>query len=233
MDGRWWRSPWALLALLVAAPALAYGLPVLLQGAGPASTSTASSAASSSPLLAGAACEDAGGQRSRVPTASATLAPPLPPPRELDAMGYDPIDNSVVVFGGQSIGASGFDTVSFDDTWTLAADGWRLNHPTRSPVGLAGPIAEDPDTGDLIMVGGSGTATWRWDGAIWTCLEPSRPLRHPTGTGTAGASPPAGAHHRKPTGDRNPDLDVDRFDLVASPPDHRAPGGGGGPGALP
>lgn len=86
-------------------------------------------------------------------------------------MAYEAADNAVLLFGGQSVGPSGYDSVSFDDTWTLDASGWHLEHSPQTPGGLAGPIVADPASGDLIMVGGAGTATWSWDGTAWMHLS--------------------------------------------------------------
>ncbi len=107
-------------------------------------------------------------------TPVATLAPPLPSPREMTAMAYDSVHDDVVMFGGGGFGTE----PATADTWTLDIRGWHLQHPAHSPPPLGGvQIAEDPTHGALVLVGAfpatadADTATletWVWDGRTWT-----------------------------------------------------------------
>ncbi|MGA8015936.1 MAG: hypothetical protein WCB85_08475 [Candidatus Dormiibacterota bacterium] len=102
---------------------------------------------------------------------TATLQPPLPPPRQGEAMAYDGVQNEVLTVGGDfGFGAT---TPTFLDQWELDARGWHELHPTLSPP--PGWMAQDPVTGDIIMVSGSNASlenveTWSWDGSRWTRL---------------------------------------------------------------
>jgi len=99
------------------------------------------------------------------------LAPPSSPPaRAGQAMAYDPVSATVLVFGG-------YDNTGYrSDTWTWDGVTWTQQFPASSPAPRAGPgIAYDHLTRQLVMFGGfSGSSylgdTWTWDGSTssWT-----------------------------------------------------------------
>lgn len=104
------------------------------------------------------------------PTPAVTLAPPLPEPRELDAMAYDDVHDDVVLYGGAGF-AGGDEQIAFNDTWVFNSRGWHEVYPTTSPAINPTAMAEDPVTHDLVLVGtapvGPATQTWTWDGSNW------------------------------------------------------------------
>ena len=90
-------------------------------------------------------------------------------------MGYDSVANNIVMLGGQtfptSAGAGAIQTLN--DGWTLDSLGWHQDHLVPDPT--PGAIAQDPRTGQLIMVGsplptGLASQTWIWDGSAWRRL---------------------------------------------------------------
>ncbi|MFZ2032460.1 MAG: hypothetical protein WAW53_01750 [Candidatus Dormiibacterota bacterium] len=90
-------------------------------------------------------------------------------------MGYDSVANNIVMLGGQtfptSAGAGAIQTLN--DAWTLDSLGWHQDHLVPDPT--PGAIAQDPRTGQLIMVGsplptGLASQTWIWDGSAWRRL---------------------------------------------------------------
>jgi hypothetical protein len=105
------------------------------------------------------------------PPPAVTLAPPLPEPRELDAMAYDDVHDDVVLYGGAGF-AGGDEQIAFNDTWVFDSHGWHEVYPATSPAIDPTAMAEDPVTHDLVLVGtapvGPATQTWTWDGATWT-----------------------------------------------------------------
>jgi hypothetical protein len=107
--------------------------------------------------------------------------PPAPPSRpsarDDAAMAYDPVNDSVILFGGLVIGSEGLNAL--DDTWSWDGARWTELHPTASPPGLSGALlGYDPATGSLVLTGGDTStpgghleetdATWSWDGSAWT-----------------------------------------------------------------
>lgn len=103
-----------------------------------------------------------------------------PPGRNDHAMGYDPIRDQVVVFGGRYAASNGY-----GDTWVWANGTWAEVEPTTSPPARwATEMVWDPGLEALVMFGGVSSAfgslddVWAWDGEDWTELSP-------TGTGPA------------------------------------------------
>ena len=165
----WYRSPWLLLVVVAALPALAFGVPELLRQV-PGAPATASPVPTST-LVPAPLVERSCPVSSAIAVPIATLEPPLPPPRQGEAMAYDSVHNEVLVLGGNF----GFGTVTpiLLDQWELDAGGWHEIHPKLSPP--PGWMAQDPVTGDIIMVSGSNSSwenveTWSWDGSSWTRL---------------------------------------------------------------
>jgi hypothetical protein len=169
MGRRRWRSPWAILVTVVAMPALTFGLIALLVHPAPTPPPTPATTSPTPPLVEQSCPETSG-----APTPMASLPPPLPDRRDAEAMGFDSVHNDVLVFGGDSVGVG--PTPGFDDQWALDAGGWHELHPSLSPpAGAVGPMAEDPTTGNMIMVTrapslAGGVETWSWDGDSWTRL---------------------------------------------------------------
>lgn len=105
-----------------------------------------------------------GGSWSKGPVAPSGLTP-----RGGAAMAYDPAIDKIVLFGGQgSAWPPNADTWLFDgSTWTQGP---------AAPAGMGGRagagMAYDPDTGKIVLLGGSGTQpyndTWLFDGSTWT-----------------------------------------------------------------
>jgi hypothetical protein len=149
------------LVLIVVAPAAFYGL----QAVGHRATPVVSASPTTLPITTPTA-EPLG------PTPSVTMAPPIPTPREMDAMAFDTVHNDVVMYGGSGFGnGSGAESRA---TWTLDSGGWHVRHPVTSPdVADGGWMTEDPVTGTIVLVGsasltGAPVETWTWDGATWT-----------------------------------------------------------------
>jgi len=96
-----------------------------------------------------------------------------PPARELDvqAMNYDPVTRTVVLFGGR---ASSTPTLGDTWTWDGVAKTWTQQFPAASPSARTAPMAFDAITRTLVLFGGdndSGTQytdTWTWNGTTWT-----------------------------------------------------------------
>jgi hypothetical protein len=151
---------WGLLVLIVVAPAAFYSVQAVVHRA----TSSGSPVPTAVPIITPTA-------EPRGPAPAVTLAPPLPSPREMDAMAFDSANNDVVMYGGLGFG-SGPQT-SLRDTWTFDSAGWHLRHPATSPGIDAEWMTEDPVTGDVVLVGGVPPSdhvveTWTWDGVTWT-----------------------------------------------------------------
>lgn len=154
------RRMWGLLLLIVVAPAAFYGLQAGFHGNPPRALPLATTVPITTPTA-----------EPRGPTPAVTLAPPIPTPRELDAMAFDAVDNDVVMYGGT--GSANASSGSSRETWTFDATGWHLRHPVASPDVNAGWMTEDPVTGNIVLVGvvpttGQPIGTWTWDGATWT-----------------------------------------------------------------
>jgi hypothetical protein len=164
-------SPWLVLLVVVATPAVGFGLPALLR---PTVVRPPSPPARPAPLAAdrycGSGAVPAGGSSPSAP--GPTLSSPLPAPREGEAMGYDASDDQVLVLGGTSFDVNFTDTATLFDQWALDASGWHQQLSLSPPPGA---MAEDPGTGQVIMVSGSrsdglNAETWSWDGRSWTRL---------------------------------------------------------------
>ena len=154
------RRLWGLLILIVVAPATFYGLQAVLRGATPSRSPMSVSAAIILPT-----------PEPRGPTPAVTLAPPVPSPREQDAMAFDAVHNDVVMYGGGGFGTGAVD--SSRETWVFDAGGWHLLHPVTSPDVAAGWMIEDPVSGGIVLVGAAQPnnrpiETWTWDGTTWT-----------------------------------------------------------------
>jgi len=110
-----------------------------------------------------------------------------PSPREGPAMAFDAATNTVVLFGGSTT-LFGSCCGDLNDTWIWsgAASTWTQiipsglpgSPPARRFDGGQG-MAYDPNTGTVVMFGGSTQAgtnptdTWTWDGVTWTQQSPA------------------------------------------------------------
>jgi RHS repeat-associated protein len=91
-------------------------------------------------------------------------------------LGYDPVRNQVVLFGGtlQSCTSTCTSTVE-GDTWTFNGTTWTAYFPATAPSPrVLYRVAYDPVAGGVVLFGGEtndpGTLfndTWRWNGASW------------------------------------------------------------------
>src|SRR5439155_8242680 len=80
-------------------------------------------------------------------------------------LGYDPISNLAVLFGGDDL------TGPLGDTWTWDGTNWTQVFPATSPEPrFHFPFAFSP-IGQMILFGGNGADvygdTWGWDGSNW------------------------------------------------------------------
>ncbi|MFC4598673.1 cadherin-like beta sandwich domain-containing protein [Cohnella hongkongensis] len=108
----------------------------------------------------------------------------LPGKRKQAAMAFDPVSNSVILFGGQ--GQSGL----LGDTWKWNGSVWtQVAGLPQSPSPRAGAQMAS-DGRNLILFGGytlSGSTkvpnreTWLWDGASWANVTPADPGDSPPG----------------------------------------------------
>ena len=154
------RRMWGLLVLIVVGPAAFYGIRTVVHTSTPVEPSFRATLHITTPTA-----EPLG------PTPAVTLDPPLPSPRELDAMAFDAAHNDVLMYGGTGFGSG--PQASSRETWTLDAGGWRLRDPVTSPDIDAGWMTADPATGSIVLVGGvppddQQLETWIWDGSTWT-----------------------------------------------------------------
>lgn len=103
---------------------------------------------------------------------------PAPPQRLDGQMANDPTTGNPVFFGG--LGGP-YGTVALDDSWTLHAGTW-TNVTTPAPSSrINAPMAYDPDTRSILLVGGllsqtgpGANDTWSYANGSWTRLTPSR-----------------------------------------------------------
>jgi hypothetical protein len=92
---------------------------------------------------------------------------PAPPARYLGVMVYDPVDQYVLLFGGDS-GAG-----LFTDTWTFSHNQWTELSVSGPPGRYVASIAWDAADGYAVMFGGSTTLavlndTWTFVHGTWT-----------------------------------------------------------------
>jgi len=91
--------------------------------------------------------------------------------RAAGLVGFDPVLNQVVLFGG--IGH-----LNPDNTWTWDGSDWTEMSPaTQPPLRFSSAAAFEPHVGAVIVFGGSDGAgplndTWKWTGSDWVALSP-------------------------------------------------------------
>lgn len=79
-----------------------------------------------------------------------------PSERSGASMGYDPIRNELVLFGGQAPG------VQRDDTWTYDGVDWTERPTSARPPPTSGRLVWNPTRGRLTL------GAWEWDGTQWS-----------------------------------------------------------------
>ncbi len=108
---------------------------------------------------------------------SQIFPPTSPSARLLGILVYDPVDQYLVLFGGQDVLSSNFDS----DTWTFSAGHWTNITSSVGPAGRAlSDAAWDPVVQSVVMFGGANSTlilgdTWRFVGGTWTELFPLSP----------------------------------------------------------
>ncbi len=98
----------------------------------------------------------------------------VPPARAGHAMGYDPVRDRAVLFGG------GVGTTVLDDTWDWDGAAWQRKSVSIPPPGMRdAAMAFDPATGGLLLHGTSRGAgySYTWDGRGWWTLASNGPAR--------------------------------------------------------
>jgi hypothetical protein len=94
-------------------------------------------------------------------------------------MAYDAATGTVVLFGGNSLGAG--PEHLFADTWTWDGTTWTEQAPAASPPARDwASMAYDAASGTVVLFGGDGTLsvdplgdTWTWNGTTWTKQIPA------------------------------------------------------------
>jgi cysteine-rich repeat protein len=101
-------------------------------------------------------------------------SPPHSPAARMDAcVGYDPIRQQLVLFGGQD------GSVRLGDTWTYDGVDWTEHVVDNAPLGrTAVRMVWNAARERLVLAGGTdGFDTWEWDGAAWTQIgTPTTPF---------------------------------------------------------
>ena len=108
------------------------------------------------------------------------ITTPGPPGRRFDGdgMAYDPATKKVVLFGGNTQG----NTTYLGDTWTWdgVAQTWTPMSPATSPSARAGHGMATDAAGNVVVFGGTDSATmtnlgdtWVWNGTTWQQLFPA------------------------------------------------------------
>ncbi len=113
--------------------------------------------------------------------------PPASPPARtaIDSMAYDPISQTVVLFGGFASSTGDYGAPPFGDTWVWngRAKTWTQKFPRSSPSPRGASIAYDATTKNVVLFGGNNGGgdccriyygdTWTWDGSNWTQQFPA------------------------------------------------------------
>lgn len=80
-----------------------------------------------------------------------------PSARHGAGMAFDAQRSKVVLFGGIAANAA-----LLDDTWEWNGDAWQAQHAIGSPSARAAPLAFDPTTARIVLIGGGAVATETW-----------------------------------------------------------------------
>jgi hypothetical protein len=123
-----------------------------------------------------------------------TLQPPAGFPAVRDeVLASDPVDHSVVLFGGCFAGGSCYGGTNA--TWVGTDGVWTELHPSLSPPArVGGVMAWDPIDGYVLLFGGvylstSLNDTWAFRNGTWNPVVPSGPSPPPTGNGALAYDP--------------------------------------------
>ncbi len=113
--------------------------------------------------------------------------PPVSPAaRARGTMVYDPVTETVLLFGGTGSDNGDYGGVPFGDTWEWngRTKTWTRRFPLTSPSRRAAPLAYDQLTGNVVLFGGDNGGgdccrvyyndTWTWDGVTWTQQLPAQ-----------------------------------------------------------
>lgn len=95
----------------------------------------------------------------------------VPMRRWSNPMCWSPVDQRVLMFGGNT--AQGPQA----DTWTWDGGDWQQLQPAHAPAPRWGFALSDEPGGSVVLFGGRDTSswfadTWRWDGSDWQQLQP-------------------------------------------------------------
>jgi hypothetical protein len=116
------------------------------------------------------------------------LSPPVsPPPRSPSTFGmvYDPVTDTVVLFGGIGMPTGDYGGIPFGDTWVWngRTKTWTQKFPTSSPSARQTTLAYDAIDQTVVLFGGDNGGgdccriyyndTWTWDGVNWTQQLPA------------------------------------------------------------
>lgn len=104
------------------------------------------------------------------------LDPSHSPPGRADAsMAYDEATQSIVLYGGELVGAA---AIALTDTWTWDGADWTQQNPAKSPPAVVfASLAYSPLTQTVLAILDNDTAakteTWQWNGTTWSQLQPA------------------------------------------------------------
>lgn len=104
-----------------------------------------------------------------------------PPARVGAAVGFDPVNREVLMFGGAPATGGNLTTTHpatrLAETWEWDGQNWKQLHPKTSPPALFGArLVTNPTTQNLLLVSGAGDSAgtalqqegaWEWDGNNW------------------------------------------------------------------
>ena len=109
------------------------------------------------------------------------LSPISSPPARFGAsLGYEPVSDSMLLFGGATTGCSGL-----RDTWSWQGSHWRRLTPAQHPPALCGGVLVFDETQrSLVLVGGwpiemgmlARASMWLWNGSTWRHATPPAQL---------------------------------------------------------
>ena len=126
-------------------------------------------------MLAAAALLPAAESLAQSPRWTAISSPIRPSSRWQQAMSFDSLRGTVVLFGGRT-----GSTTYVNDTWEFDGEVWRLIPTTNPPVARnLADMVFDRARGESVMFGGSvvgfptANETWTWNGGSWTLKSPA------------------------------------------------------------
>jgi hypothetical protein len=113
--------------------------------------------------------------------------PPFSPAARMSrgTMAYDPVTETVLLFGGTGADNGDYGGVTYNDTWEWngRTETWTEVLPSSSPSPRQAPIAYDSLTKTVVLFGGDNgggdccriyySDTWNWDGSTWVQQAPA------------------------------------------------------------